>query len=257
MADPDRTGRVLQQFRDAGLKIAIDDFGKALSSIRRLKDLPVDILKVDQSFVRKLPGDSDAATMARAIIQLGHSLGMVPLAEGIDSEEQREFLVAESCPLGQGYLFAKPMAAEDITSWVAEDHRVPEEPQPTPEEREESVRALRQRISGGEDGGGSEGPDGRDGGRSGGDDQTPWAVARAGGEEGTEISARSGPVGTAVVERPHAGTTMPPGDDDNNSTVEWSPGDDGAGDEPVDQDDWSRDEAARRRRRGGGPAIGH
>jgi len=114
MADPERTRRVLQQFRDNGLKVAIDDFGKALSSIRRLKDLPVDILKVDQSFVRKLPGDDDAATMARAIIQLGHSLGMVPLAEGIDSEEQREFLVGENCPLGQGYLFAKPMSAEDI-----------------------------------------------------------------------------------------------------------------------------------------------
>jgi len=117
MADPDRTRRVLQQFRDAGLKIAIDDFGKALSSIRRLKDLPVDILKVDQSFVRKLPDDDDAAMMARAIIQLGHSLGMVPLAEGIDSEEQREFLVSENCPLGQGYLFAKPMAAEDVAHW--------------------------------------------------------------------------------------------------------------------------------------------
>jgi len=256
MADPDRTRRVLQQFRDAGLKIAIDDFGKALSSIRRLSDLPVDILKVDQSFVRKLPGDADAATMARAIIHLGHSLGMVPLAEGIDSEEQREFLLGESCPLGQGYLFAKPMAAKDITSWVAEDHRVPEEPEPTPEEREESVRALKQRIAGGEDGGGSEGPDGRDDGRSG-DEQAPWAVARPGGDEGTEMSASSGPVGTAVVERPRAGAAMPPGHDDYSAARVSSSSDPEAGGEAVDQDDLSSDEAARRRRRGAGPPIGH
>jgi diguanylate cyclase (GGDEF)-like protein/PAS domain S-box-containing protein len=145
MADPERTRRVLQQFRDNGLKVAIDDFGKALSSIRRLKDLPVDILKVDQSFVRKLPGDDDAATMARAIIQLGHSLGMVPLAEGIDSEDQREFLVGENCPLGQGYLFAKPMSAEDIRARCLSEESDDDE-----EEDEEDVRPAKGKSSKGE-----------------------------------------------------------------------------------------------------------
>jgi diguanylate cyclase (GGDEF)-like protein/PAS domain S-box-containing protein len=166
MADPERTIRVLQQFRDAGLKVAIDDFGKSSSSIKRLTDLPVDILKVDQSFVRKLPGDQDAATMARAIIQLGHSLGMVPLAEGIDSEDQREFLVSESCPLGQGYLFAKPMSAEAISAYCLSEDRGYEDAENdgdeasdgedesgehADEDHEDSVRALRQRISGSPD----------------------------------------------------------------------------------------------------------
>jgi len=146
MADPERTRRVLQQFRDAGLKVAIDDFGKALSSIRRLKDLPVDILKVDQSFVRKLPGDDDAATMARAIIQLGHSLGMVPLAEGIDSEEQREFLVGENCPLGQGYLFAKPMSAEAIRARCLNEEGGEDEEE---EDDEESARPAKGKAADG------------------------------------------------------------------------------------------------------------
>jgi diguanylate cyclase (GGDEF)-like protein/PAS domain S-box-containing protein len=120
-ADPERTRRVLQNLREQGLRLAIDDFGTSVSSIARLKDLPVDILKVDSSFVRKLPGDTQAARMARAIIQLGHSLGMVPLAEGIDSEDQREFLVRHGCPLGQGYLFGKPMSAERITELCLSD----------------------------------------------------------------------------------------------------------------------------------------
>ena len=209
MADPDRTRRVLQQFRDAGLKIAIDDFGKALSSIRRLKDLPVDILKVDQSFVRKLPDDDDAAMMARAIIQLGHSLGMVPLAEGIDSEEQREFLVGENCPLGQGYLFAKPMAAEDVAHWEDAAQRTrtrttrTRTSRPRPEDREESVRALKERIGGPaeSDDDDQRGPRSNGGGRSDDDDQSAVGRGPLRGE-GTEMSARTGPVGTAVAERP-------------------------------------------------------
>jgi diguanylate cyclase (GGDEF)-like protein/PAS domain S-box-containing protein len=259
MADPDRTRRVLQQFRDAGLKIAIDDFGKALSSIRRLKDLPVDILKVDQSFVRKLPDDDDAAMMARAIIQLGHSLGMVPLAEGIDSEEQREFLVSENCPLGQGYLFAKPMAAEDVAHWedAAQrdaDEDDADEPDPAQEDREESVRALKERIGGPaeSDDDGRRGPSSNGGGRSDDDDQAPWAVARGGGE-GTEMSASTGRVGTAVAERPRD-DLIPPSIHEDPIVIGATDddGDEGDGTRPVESDD-----AAERRRRHHGPTLGH
>jgi EAL domain-containing protein (putative c-di-GMP-specific phosphodiesterase class I) len=137
-ADPDRTLRVLREFRDRGLRLAIDDFGTAASSINRLKDLPVDILKVDQSFVRRLPADRDAARMARAIVGLGHSLGMVPLAEGIDSEDQREFLVRSGCPLGQGYLFGKPMPADAITALCLADE--PPSPAGSGEEHQREPR---------------------------------------------------------------------------------------------------------------------
>jgi diguanylate cyclase (GGDEF)-like protein len=259
MADPDRTRRVLQQFRDAGLKIAIDDFGKALSSIRRLKDLPVDILKVDQSFVRKLPDDDDAAMMARAIIQLGLSLGLVPLAEGIDSEEQREFLVSENCPLGQGYLFAKPMAAEDVAHWedAAQrdaDEDDADEPDPAQEDREESVRALKERIGGPaeSDDDGRRGPSSNGGGRSDDDDQAPWAVARGGGE-GTEMSASTGRVGTAVAERPRD-DLIPPSIHEDPIVIGATDddGDEGDGTRPVESDD-----AAERRRRHHGPTLGH
>ena len=219
MADHDRTRRVLEQFREGGLKIAIDDFGKSLSSIRRLKDLPVDILKVDQSFVRKLPDDDDASTMARAIIQLAHSLGMVPLAEGIDSEAQREFLVGETCPLGQGYLFAKPMAAEDVaggsrrstTSATTTRTRTkrstrrgsrgerPRHPRADrrPRGRRRATRRPRRPRSGRRRSGG-------------GDDEKPWAVAHAG--DGSELSARSTQAGIAVAERPWG--IVPPSDED-------------------------------------------
>ncbi len=116
-ADPERTRGVLRGFAEQGLRLAIDDFGTAQSSIGRLRQLPVDILKVDQSFVRHLPRDRDAARMARAIIALARSLDMMPLAEGIDSEDQRRFLLDQGCQLGQGYLFNRPMPADEITAW--------------------------------------------------------------------------------------------------------------------------------------------
>jgi diguanylate cyclase (GGDEF)-like protein/PAS domain S-box-containing protein len=272
MADPDRTRRVLEQFREEGLKIAIDDFGKALSSIRRLKDLPVDILKVDQSFVRKLPDDEDASTMARAIIQLAHSLGMVPLAEGIDSEAQREFLVGENCPLGQGYLFAKPMAAEDVAHWESQEHYVEEDEDEEEDDDDRSAggRGGRDRIGGRGDeddrgGRGRDGRDGRDGrgsgGGRGGDDEKPWAVAHAG--DGSELSARSTQAGIAVAERPWG--IVPPADEDVTYVVEgrsdeWDDGRPGAGydDRPYESGyDDDREDPSARRRRHGGPSLGH
>jgi diguanylate cyclase (GGDEF)-like protein/PAS domain S-box-containing protein len=258
MADPDRTRRVLEQFREGGLKIAIDDFGTALSSIRRLRDLPVDILKVDQSFVRKLPDDDDAATMARAIIQLAHSLGMVPLAEGIDSEGQREFLVGESCPLGQGYLFAKPMAAEDVAQWEAQDHYVEsdddEDEDDEAGEGPDDTRGIRDQGGHSDDDDREDrgGRDGRGGGGRGDDDEKPWAVAHSG--DGSELSARSTQAGIAVAERPWG--IVPPTDEEGPYVIGGREFDqDDPGYEPGD-DDGPGDPSSRRRRHGG-PSLGH
>jgi diguanylate cyclase (GGDEF)-like protein/PAS domain S-box-containing protein len=115
MIDPDRTIRILEELHSAGLRLAIDDFGTGYSSLSRLKQMPVDILKIDRSFVRDIPADGHAMSMVKAVIQLAHGLGMVPLAEGIETEEQWKFLAQSGCSLGQGFYFSKPVPATDIS----------------------------------------------------------------------------------------------------------------------------------------------
>ncbi len=118
MADPDRTRDILQTLHDAGFLIAIDDFGTGYSSLARLKDLPVDILKIDRSFVSDVHVDHDAGTMVQAMVQLAKNLGMTPLAEGVETVEELAFLRALNCPLGQGYLFSRPVPPEVIEEIV-------------------------------------------------------------------------------------------------------------------------------------------
>jgi diguanylate cyclase (GGDEF)-like protein/PAS domain S-box-containing protein len=114
MIDPDRTQRILTDLHDRGLRLAIDDFGTGYSSLSRLKHLPVDILKIDRTFVRGVDSDVQAGNMVCAIIGLADSLGMTPLAEGIETSEEWRFLVEHGCPLGQGFLFSRPVPAVDI-----------------------------------------------------------------------------------------------------------------------------------------------
>jgi diguanylate cyclase (GGDEF)-like protein/PAS domain S-box-containing protein len=114
MADPDRTQAILLGLRRHGLRFAIDDFGTGYSSLSRLKDLAVDVLKIDRSFVCDVPHDRNAGTMVKGIVQLAHSLGMAPLAEGIETEDQWRFLVDNDCLLGQGYYFKHPAPADAI-----------------------------------------------------------------------------------------------------------------------------------------------
>jgi len=114
MTDPERTQRILWDLHARGVRLAIDDFGTGYSSLSRLKHMPVHTLKIDRSFVMDLPDDQDAGNMVAAIIQLAHSLGMSPLAEGIETQAQWDFLVAKGCQLGQGFYFSRPIPAEDI-----------------------------------------------------------------------------------------------------------------------------------------------
>ena len=114
MADPDSALELLVRLRELGVRLAIDDFGTGYSSLQRLKRLPVQKLKIDQSFVRGLPADKDDAAIARAVNALGHNLGLVVLAEGIETPQQLEFLQQIGCDYGQGYLFSRPLPAEDI-----------------------------------------------------------------------------------------------------------------------------------------------
>ena len=114
MHDPDRTLGVLIDMHERGLQLAIDDFGTGYSSLARLKHMPVDILKIDRSFITNVDRDRDAASMVSAMIALASNLGMTALAEGIETEGEWQFLVDRGCPLGQGFHFARPMPGVDI-----------------------------------------------------------------------------------------------------------------------------------------------
>jgi diguanylate cyclase (GGDEF)-like protein len=121
MADPERTQRILTELHAWGLPLAIDDFGTGYSSLARLKHMPVDVLKIDRTFVRDVDRDRDLAGMVRAMIQLAQSLGMVPLAEGVETTGEYVFLRSNGCRLAQGFLFARPVPAEEIPALVARE----------------------------------------------------------------------------------------------------------------------------------------
>jgi EAL domain-containing protein (putative c-di-GMP-specific phosphodiesterase class I) len=114
MGDPAQTDVIAAMLSAAGMPLAIDDFGTGYSSLSRLKVLPAGTLKVDRSFVSDLPGNQSSATLTEAIVRLARGLGMEPLAEGIENEEQRQFLIELGCRLGQGYLFSRPVTAAEI-----------------------------------------------------------------------------------------------------------------------------------------------
>jgi EAL domain-containing protein (putative c-di-GMP-specific phosphodiesterase class I) len=119
MADPERTQRILDEMHAWGLSIALDDFGTGYSSLSRLKHLPVDILKIDRSFVTHVDTDRENASMVAAMIDLARNLGMTPLAEGIETDAELAFLLEHGCALGQGYLLGRPVPPDAITELVA------------------------------------------------------------------------------------------------------------------------------------------
>lgn len=105
---------LLQNFRNYGFQISIDDFGTGYSSMSYLKQLPVDTIKIDKSFVDDIKEGSDDNVIIEAIIALSKTLGYSIVAEGIETEEQEQFLAQVNCDLGQGYLFSKPITCEEI-----------------------------------------------------------------------------------------------------------------------------------------------
>ena len=110
MDQPDVAEATMRRLKALGVRLAMDDFGTGYSSLGALKRFPVDCVKVDRSFVNDIPGDRDDAALTRAIIAMGHSLGLHVVAEGVERRDQLDFLRHEGCDEYQGYYFAKPMA---------------------------------------------------------------------------------------------------------------------------------------------------
>ena len=119
MGDVEQSITTLKALKSMGVVISIDDFGTGYSSLSYLRRFPIDVLKVDQSFVQSMEIDSNNLGIAKAVIAMGHSLGFELVAEGVENQQQLEILQAEGCEIGQGYLFCKPIPAEKIPEFIA------------------------------------------------------------------------------------------------------------------------------------------
>jgi EAL domain-containing protein (putative c-di-GMP-specific phosphodiesterase class I) len=118
MADPPRAHRLLTELAAVGVKLSIDDFGTGYSSLAYLKNLPVNQLKIDRTFVCNMSRDPLDTVIVRSMIELGHNLGLRVIAEGIEDGETWEQLASLGCDSGQGYLLARPMPAGQVESWM-------------------------------------------------------------------------------------------------------------------------------------------
>ncbi len=118
MSNPTNSIKILEEIHSLGISIAIDDFGTGYSSLAYLKRLPISKLKIDKSFVDNLPKDLEDSAIAKTIIDLCKSLKIDVIAEGVETEEQKNFLVKNSCNLVQGYFYARPLSSQKMTEYL-------------------------------------------------------------------------------------------------------------------------------------------
>ncbi len=121
MRDANATVQRLQRLKEVGVKIAIDDFGIGQSSLTYLRRFPIDELKIDRSFVSTMDGSSDSVALIHTLVELGRTLGLVTVAEGIEDMLQLQVLRDEQCECGQGFMFARPMLASAIAGFLTRD----------------------------------------------------------------------------------------------------------------------------------------
>lgn len=121
MEEPDLLIKMLWQIKQTGVSIAIDDFGTGFSSLSYLQRLQVDRLKIDRAFVTEITNSARGSSIAEMVIQLGRNLGLAVIAEGVEDERQAQILQSLGCPIAQGFLFARPMTADALASWLSDE----------------------------------------------------------------------------------------------------------------------------------------
>ncbi|HKQ30352.1 MAG TPA: EAL domain-containing protein, partial [Burkholderiales bacterium] len=121
MQSPERAAEVLSKIKALGVRLAIDDFGTGYSSLAHIKRFPIDTLKIDRSFIRDIPHDREGSAITEAIIAMGKTLGLLIVAEGVETEAQQRFLFEHGCNELQGYYFSKPIKAESLAEFLR-DH---------------------------------------------------------------------------------------------------------------------------------------
>jgi EAL domain-containing protein (putative c-di-GMP-specific phosphodiesterase class I) len=150
MRNVSRAVKVLNAIQSRGIRLAIDDFGTGYSSMSLMKQFPIDTIKIDRSFVRDLPNDSEDRAIAQAIISMGKALGMTVVAEGVETTAQQTFLRDHACDEMQGFLFSKPLSPEGLADLLRPPALLVSPPlQPAPEAGpEKSASRLEPRSDG-------------------------------------------------------------------------------------------------------------
>ena len=120
MEDPSVTMDILTRFRIKGFRLSLDDFGTGYSSMVQLYRLPFNEIKVDKSFVMQIMANEEAASITRLTIELGHSLGLEVVAEGVEDQQTYDWLKSLGCEIGQGYLISRALDAASFVSWLDE-----------------------------------------------------------------------------------------------------------------------------------------
>ena len=126
MSDVGQAIATMRELKVLGLQLSIDDFGTGYSSLSYLKQFPVDILKIDRTFVRDITANADDAAVVRAVISMAHSLRLEVVAEGVETLEQLDYLRRHGCDRMQGYFFSRPLPAEEIVALLKQGRRLPD-----------------------------------------------------------------------------------------------------------------------------------
>jgi two-component system CheB/CheR fusion protein len=118
MGEPDRAVQLLRQLRELGVRLAIDDFGTGYSSLNYLRRFPIQVLKIDKSFVQSIDENEDDRAICLSIISLAKALNLETIAEGVETESHAQMLKTLGCFKAQGYHYARPMFREDTVNWL-------------------------------------------------------------------------------------------------------------------------------------------